>query len=141
METTTEKTIMVSAVVKAPIEKVWKKWTDPGDITCWNQASDDWCCPGAENDLRKGGKFNYRMEARDGSMGFDFWGIYDNVIEMKQIDYTMGDGRKASVVFSATGETTGIVETFEAESTNAPELQRAGWQAILDSFKKHTEGS
>ncbi|MCX6227486.1 MAG: SRPBCC family protein [Bacteroidia bacterium] len=139
MESTAKNSITVSVRVHAPIEKVWETWTHPDDIIRWNNASQDWHTPRAENDLTAGGKFSYRMEARDGSMGFDFRGVYDNVIKMKQIDYTMGDSRKASITFSASGETTEIVETFEAETTNTIELQRTGWQAILDNFKKYTE--
>jgi uncharacterized protein YndB with AHSA1/START domain len=105
----------------------------------WNNASDDWHTPRAENDLRAGGKFSARMEAKDGSMGFDFGGVYDEVKENEYIAYTMGDDRKVEVTFSAQGNETEIEETFEAEDTNPLEMQKSGWQAILDNFKNYTE--
>lgn len=132
-------TITIETTVNAPVEKVWKLWTSPEHITRWNSASPDWHTPKAENDLRTGGKFTSRMEARDGSMGFDFWGIHDEVKPNEVIASTMGDGRKMKVVFTMEGDRTKIVESFEAESTNPEDLQRAGWQAILDNFKKYTE--
>jgi uncharacterized protein YndB with AHSA1/START domain len=131
--------ITLHATINAPVEKVWKCWTSPEDIVRWNQASDDWHTTRASNDLRPGGRFNSRMEAKDGSMGFDFWGIYDHVVLHKQIDYTMGDGRKVTIAFSAQNGQTKIVETFETEDTNSVELQQTGWQAILDAFKDYTE--
>jgi len=139
METTEKTMITVSNTVNAPVEKVWQYWTGPEHIIKWNNASNDWHTPMAENDLRVGGKFLSRMEAKDGTMGFDFWGIYDEVITNELIAYTMGDGRKASVVFEANGNETKINTTFEAETENSIELQRDGWQAILDNFKKYTE--
>ena len=140
METTTNATqITVEATVNAPVEKVWKTWSEPQHITKWCAASEDWHAPKAENDLRTGGKFSTRMEAKDGSFGFDFGGVYDNVKKNELIEYTMGDGRKVQVTFSPSGDQTKIVETFEAESTNPVEMQRGGWQAILDNFKKYTE--
>lgn len=105
----------------------------------WCQASDDWHAPRAENDLKTGGKFSTTMAAKDGSFSFDFGGVYDEVTEHKLIKYTMGDGRKVSVVFNAQGNATEVIETFEPESTNPEEMQRGGWQAILDNFKKYTE--
>ena len=141
MQTTDKTIITVKTTVEAPIDRVWKLFTTPADITKWNQASDDWHSPFAENDLRTGGKFLYRMEAKDGSFGFDFWGIYDEVITNKRIAYTMGDGRKAEVNFNNNGNSTGLVEIFEAEGTNPIDLQRGGWQAILDNFKKYVEGN
>lgn len=131
--------ITVETTVKAPIEKVWKTWTMPSDITKWNNASDDWHTPSVENDLRVGGKFLSRMEAKDGSFGFDFWGIYDEVKPNELIEYTMGDERKVKVVFSAKGDETKVTETFETENENPVEMQRKGWQSILDNFKKYTE--
>lgn len=134
--------ITVKAVINAPMEKVWKLWTTPKDIMKWNNASDDWHTPRAENDLRSGGKFLYRMEAKDGSFGFDFAGVYDEVKRNELIAYTMGDGRKAKVTFTKNGDAqTEIVETFDAEGTNPVELQRDGWQAILNNFKKYAEES
>ncbi len=141
MENIRKTLITVRATVNAPVEKVWKHWTTPKSITGWNNASDDWFTPRATNDLRKGGKFSYRMEARDGSMGFDFEGIYDKVIEETQIDYTLGDGRKVRVSFSSNGKNTDIIETFEAENTNPVEMQRNGWQSIIDNFRKYTEAN
>jgi len=131
--------ITVRTSVNAPIETVWKHWTAPESITQWNNASDDWHTPRASNDLRKDGKFSYRMEARNGSMGFDFEGVYNNVVVNKQIDYTLADGRKVKITFSYYGKTTELIETFEAESINSIDLQRNGWQSILDNFKKFAE--
>ena len=141
MTTSPKKKITVETSVKAPIEKVWNVWTTPEHIMQWNNASPDWHTPKAENDLRKGGKFVSRMEAKDGSFGFEFWGIYDEVDHLALISYTMGDGRKAEVSFSAEGNQTKITETFEAESENTIEMQKAGWQAILDNFKKYAESN
>jgi len=134
-----KKPITVSATVEAPIEKVWEFWTVPEHIMQWNNASDDWHSPKSINDLRTGGKFLTRMEAKDGSMGFDFGGVYDVVIPNDKIEYTMGDGRKVVVDFTDNKNQTTIEETFEAESENSPELQQQGWQAILDNFKKYAE--
>jgi len=141
MATSLKQKITVETSVKAPIEKVWKVWTTPEHIMQWNNASPDWHTPKAENDLRKGGKFVSRMEAKDGSFGFEFWGIYDEVDHLALISYTMGDGRKAEVSFSAEGTQTKMTETFEAESENPIEMQKAGWQAILDNFKKYAESN
>ena len=139
METNNKTNITVQTTVNAPVEKVWKYFTSPEQIIKWNNASDDWHTPKAENDLRTGGKFVYRMEARDGSFGFDFGGEYDKVEVNKTIEYTIGDGRKVKVSFSGDGDTTTVTETFEAESTNPIEMQRGGWQAILNNFKKYAE--
>lgn len=139
METATNKSITVQSTVNAPVEKVWKYWSEPAHIMQWCQASDDWHAPHAENDLKTGGKFSTTMAAKDGSFSFDFGGVYDEVTEHKLIKYTMGDGRKVSVVFNAQGNATEVIETFEPESTNPEEMQRGGWQAILDNFKKYTE--
>ncbi len=136
----TEKTqITVETTVKAPIEKAWKVWTAPEHITQWNFATEEWHTPAAENDLRAGGKFSYRMEAKDGSFGFDFGGAYDEVKTNQLIDYTLDDGRKVKVTFTENGTETKVAETFEAESTHSVDMQRGGWQAILDNFKKYTE--
>lgn len=139
METKTGTIVVVQAVVNAPIDKIWEYWTNPGDITRWYFASDDWHTPRAENDLRTGGKFNIRMEAKDGSGGFDFWGIYTKIIFNKQIEYTIGDGRKVKIQFVVKDNKTEIFESFETENENSIEMQRGGWQAILDNFKKYAE--
>lgn len=139
MESTEKTVVTVWTIVNAPIKIVWNNWTNTDKIIKWNNASDDWHTPRAENDLRVGGKFNYRMEAKDGSVGFDFWGIYDKVVINSQIDYTLGDGRNVKVIFGDLGGKTEVVETFAAETENSIELQRSGWQAILDNFKKYTE--
>lgn len=141
METTSTSSITVETKVQAPLKKVWQYWTVPEHITKWNQASDDWHSPYAENDLRTGGKFLSRMEARDGSFGFDFGGVYDNVKINELIEYTLGDGRKVSVRFTDNGNETRVVEMFEAEDTNPIEMQRGGWQAILDNFKNYVEAN
>jgi uncharacterized protein YndB with AHSA1/START domain len=141
MEQQEKTTITVQATIAAPLEKVWKCWTSPEDIVRWNHASDDWHTTDARNDLWPGGRFSYRMEAKDGSIGFDFWGTYDKVTILECIESTLGDGRKMMVSFSPAGNQTEVVESFEAEGTNPVELQRAGWQAILDNFKKVTETS
>ena len=133
--------ITVEALVLKPIETVWKHWTTPEHIMKWNNASDDWHTPQAENDLRVGGKFVSRMEAKDGSFGFDFGGVYDEVKINERISYTMSDGRTANVFFTTNGNETKITESFEAESINSIELQRGGWQAILDNFKKYSEAN
>lgn len=131
--------ITVETIVNAPIAKVWDCWTLPQHITNWNYASDDWHTPVAENDLRVGGRFMSRMEAKDGSMGFDFFGFYDEVITHKYIAYTLGDNRKVNVTFTDMGNHSKVVECFEAENENPLELQQGGWQAILNNFKKYTE--
>lgn len=132
--------ITIQATVNAPIEKVWKLWTSTEHITKWNNASDDWHTPKAENDLRVGGKFLSRMEAKDGSMGFDFIGTYDAVEKNKLISYVMEDGRKCKTTFTANGNETEITTSFDAETENSEELQRSGWQAILNNFKMYCEG-
>lgn len=139
METSNKTIITVEATVNAPVEKVWKFWSSPEHITKWNNASDDWHTPYAENDLRVGGKFTSRMEAKDGSFGFDFWGIYDVVVTNERIEYTLGDDRKVKIVFTDKGNATQVIESFEAENENSIELQKGGWQAILDNFRKYTE--
>jgi uncharacterized protein YndB with AHSA1/START domain len=139
MSSTTNQSITIKTIVNAPITKVWNVWSDPEHIKEWNSASEDWHTPSVENDLRKGGKFTSRMEAKDGSFGFDFGGVYDEVKEHEVIAYTMGDGRKVRVLFIDKGDSTEVIEEFDAESENSVEMQQAGWQAILDNFKKHTE--
>jgi len=139
--TTTAKTITDENTVNAPVSKVWDYWTKPEHITKWNNASDDWHTPWAKADFREGGTFTARMEAKDGSMGFDFGGVYDVIRPNEYIEYTIGDGRKVKVSFASQGNATKVTESFEAENTNSEELQRGGWQAILDNFKKYTESN
>jgi uncharacterized protein YndB with AHSA1/START domain len=135
-----EKTsITVETNILAPVEVVWQYFTDPEHVVHWNNASPDWHTPKAENDLQVGGKFSYAMAAKDGSFSFDFWGIYDTIKENQLIEYTLGDHRKVSIAFVSIGDDTRIVETFEPESENTVELQKGGWQAILDNFKKYVE--
>ena len=141
METANKTTVTVENTVKSPVEKVWKLWTLPEHITKWNNASDDWHSPFAENDLRVGGKFLFRMEAKDGSFGFDFSGMYNELKMHELIAYTIGDGRKVKITFSSSGNETKVVEIFEIESINPIEMQRGGWQAILDNFKKYVESN
>ena len=131
--------ITVKTQVNGPVEKVWELWTNPVHITHWNHASDDWFTPWAENDLQVGGKFRSRMEAKDGSFGFDFEGVYDVVEENLRIEYTLGDNRKVKIEFKEEGSSTLVTESFEAESINPLELQKNGWQAIVDNFKKYAE--
>ncbi len=131
--------ISVKATINAPVEKVWKAWTTPEDIMQWCFASPDWHTPKAENDLLAGGKFVSTMAAKDGSMSFDFGGIYDTVVTNELIEYTLEDNRKVKIVFEGNGDTTTVTETFDPESENSIELQQAGWQAILDNFKHHAE--
>jgi uncharacterized protein YndB with AHSA1/START domain len=135
METTNKTSITVENTVNAPVEKVWQSWTMPEHITKWNNASDDWHTPFAENDLRVGGKFLSRMEAKDGSMGFDFWGLYDEVKTNELIAYTLGDGRKVKTIFTNQGDITKVVTSFEAEEENSIDLQRGGWQAYWIALK------
>jgi len=133
--------ITVETTVNAPVEKVWKYWTEPRHIIRWNNASADWCTTKAENDLREGGSFSATMAAKDGSFSFDFGGVYDKIKKHELIEYTLGDGRKVKVAFSTTGDQTRVVEDFEAENTHPIEVQRGGWQSIMDNFKKHVEAS
>lgn len=139
MESTNKTKVTVEATIKAPVEKVWKLWSTPEDIKKWNSASDDWHTPKAENDLRTGGSFTSRMEAKDGSFGFDFGGVYNEVVTHQLIAYTMGDGRTVKVTFTPNGNETRVTEIFDAENQNPVEMQQAGWQAILNNFKKYVE--
>jgi len=141
MEMQDKTIITVENTINAPVEKVWELWTKPEHIIKWNNASEDWHTPHAENDLRPGGSFVSRMEAKDGSMGFDFGGVYDEVRNNEYIGYTMDDGRKVKISFSTGGNKTKVVESFEAENTNSVELQKGGWQAILNNFKEYTEAN
>lgn len=131
--------ITVNAAVAAARDKVWEAYTSPAHIVNWNFASDDWCCPNATNDLRVGGKYTARMEAKDGSLGFDFESIYDEVRPEEKLVFTLGDGRVVDITFSDNGSNTAVSVTFDAENENPIEMQRDGWQAILNNFKKYTE--
>ena len=131
--------ITVKTIVKVPVEKAWQCFTEPEHIMKWNHASDDWQTTSSENDLRVGGKFVSRMEAKDGSMGFDFYGTYEEVKLNEVISYTLGDGRKVTIHFNGKDNETVVTEIFEAEKENPMELQQNGWQAILDNFKKYVE--
>ena len=133
--------VTVESEVSADNKKVWDYWTKPEHITKWNFASDDWHCPKAENDLKVGGKMKSRMEAKDGSFGFDFEGIYDEVVDQKKITYTMADGRQATTDFENLGGKTKVKTTFDAEDQNPVEMQKGGWQAIMNNFKKYVESN
>jgi uncharacterized protein YndB with AHSA1/START domain len=130
--------ITVETTVAAPIEQVWAAWTNPEDIKQWNAASDDWHTTAATVDLREGGTFSARMEAKDGSMGFDFAGTYTRIVEHQLIESRFGD-RSLRVEFLARNGEVDIRETFDAETTHSEEQQRQGWQAILDRFARHVE--
>jgi len=132
--------ITIEAHINAPIEKVWDAYNNPDDASTWNAASPDWHCPHARNDLIVGGTFSYRMEAKDGSAGFDFAGTYTKVVPHERIEYTMDDAREVAVVFTSEGDGTHIAVTFDPETENAPEMQKSGWQAILNNFKNYIEG-
>lgn len=139
MEPTDKTKITIETTVNAPVESVWEYWTLPEHVKNWNSASEDWHTPKAENDVRTGGNFTFRMEARDGSFGFDFGGTYDEVSIHETIAYTMSDGREVKITFDGKDNQTHITETFDAETENSVEMQRSGWQAILDNFKKYAE--
>ncbi len=141
MEANEKIVLTVENVIHAPIQKTWDCWTKPEHIIHWNYASDDWHSPKAENDLKVAGRFNVRMEAKDGSMGFDFEGIYDEVKENELIKYSLADGREVTIQFIEMDNNTKVIESFDAETENSIELQKSGWQAILDNFKKYTEGT
>lgn len=132
-------TISIETTVKASVETVWRAWTSAEHVTHWNFASDDWACPRANLDLRPGGKFNYRMEAKDGSAGFDFEGEFTTVVIHQRIEYSLGDNRKVSVAFIPEADKTRVVESFEAEDVYSAEQQKQGWQSILNNFKNHVE--
>ncbi len=139
METRNKEVITVETTIAAPVEKVWNYFSEPEHIMQWNNASDDWFTPKSENDFREGGKFVNRMEAKDGLFGFDFTGHYIKVTLHEYIEYNIEDGRNVKLQFSTEGEGTKIRESFEAETSNPVEMQRNGWQSILDNFKKYTE--
>ncbi len=132
--------ITVTATVNVTIDTVWDSWTNPAHIVNWNNASDDWHTPKASNDLRKDGRFTFTMAAKDGSFSFDFGGTYTSVEPKQKISYIMDDGRVANVWFEQEGNAVKITEEFQAENIHSPEMQEAGWQAILNNFKKYTEG-
>lgn len=131
--------LQVETELQLPPERVWELWTAPQHITMWNYASDEWHCPRAENDLRPGGKLITRMEAKDGSMGFDFSGTYKEVKPYRLLEYSLDDGRIVRVEFTPKGNGTRLTEYFEAEKTHSLEQQKTGWQNILDNFKKYAE--
>jgi len=131
--------IEIEAVVRSDLPTVWAAWTTPADIMQWNAASDDWHTTASTVDLREGGTFCSRMEAKDGSVGFDFRGSFARIVPRERIEYVIEDGRGVSVEFAETGDGVRVRETFEAETEHEPELQRQGWQAILDRFARHVE--
>ena len=131
--------ITIEATIAAKSHKVWKYWTDPEHITHWNFASDDWQCPWAKNNPKVGGTYMARMEAKDGSFGFDFTAVYSEVEEFKKLTYAMEDGRQVTTTFEDLGESTKVKTIFDAESQNPEEMQKNGWQAILNNFKKYVE--
>jgi uncharacterized protein YndB with AHSA1/START domain len=131
--------ITVETWVNAPVDTVWSCWTEPDHITQWNFASDDWCCPSVSQNLTVGGVYSARMEAKDGSFGFDFRAVYGEVDPNSAITLNMDDGRVARTTFAAVDAGTRITTVFDAETTHSIEMQRGGWQAILDNFKKHVE--
>lgn len=133
--------ITVQASIAADRQRVWDYYTTPAHITRWNFATEDWCCPSASNDMRVGGTYHARMESKDGSFGFDFEAIYDAVRDGESFTYTMIDGRRADVVFETSGKHTKVTVTFDPESQNPVDLQRDGWQAILNNFKEYVEKS
>ena len=137
----TKEVITVETVINANVEKVWEYWTNPEHLPHWVFASDDWHAPYADNDLRVGGKFKTTMAAKDGSFSFDFEGVYTDVKDHSLIAYVIADGRKVKIDFINEGNITKVVEAFEAESENSIEMQKGGWQAILDNFKKYTEAN
>lgn len=131
--------ITVETLVNADLDRVWEAWSNPTDIQQWNAAQDDWHTTRSTVDLREGGTFLSRMEAKDGSAGFDFEGTYTRVVPRKTIEYRMSDGREVEVEFDERPDGVSVRNTFDAESENSPELQQQGWQAILDSFRRHVE--
>ncbi len=131
--------ITIEALIAASPEKVWDYYNSPKHITQWNHASDDWHCPKAENDMKIGGTYLARMEAKDGSFGFDFKAIYDEIIPMAKVAYTLEDERKVVTTFEKQGEQTKVTTVFDAEGMNPIDMQKAGWQAILNNFKRYTE--
>lgn len=134
--------VKIDITILAPVEKVWDYFNDPKHITKWNFAHESWCCPSSENNLKPGGKFNNRMEAKDGSFGFDFIGVYDEVIPNERLKYHIEDGREVEVIFEKIdGNTTKVTEIFDPEKQNSVEMQREGWYAILNNFHKYVENN
>jgi uncharacterized protein YndB with AHSA1/START domain len=131
--------ITIQARVLADRNKAWAHYTEPHHITQWNFASEDWCCPAASSELVVGGKFSWRMEAKDGSFGFDFEGMFTEILPLKKIKYALADQREVEITFSDLPEGTLVKIDFDAENENSLELQQSGWQSILDNFKSHTE--
>ena len=136
---TSNNAITVSTTVNEPVEKVWEAWTNPKHITKWAFASEDWHAPYAENDLRDGGTFKTTMAAKDGSFSFDLGGTYTRVEPYTHIEYLLGDGRNVKIAFNKTIQGTEIIETFDPEKENPTDMQRDGWQAIINNFKKYAE--
>ena len=132
-------TIQIEASINSPVSKVWTAWTEPQHITKWNFAIPEWHCPSAKNDLKPGGKYSARMEAKDGSFGFDFEATYDEVVPQKKLTYTIADGRKVTTTFEPQGNATKVTTVFVAETQNPIEMQKDGWQAILNNFKNYAE--
>ena len=133
--------IRIEALIDAPLTAVWICFTKPDHITKWNFASEDWHCPKASNDLKVGGKYSAHMAAKDGSFEFEFAAIYNEVIEQSRLAYALEDGRKVVTTFEKMGEETKVTTVFDAEKTNPEEMQKSGWQAILNNFKKYTEST
>lgn len=133
--------IIVQTNIDANKSKVWDYYTNPIHITQWNFASEEWCCPSAENDMRVGGRYIARMEAKDGSWGFDYEGTYDVIVDGDEFTYSLSDGRKVNISFEDKDDFTSVIVTFDPESKNPIEMQRDGWQAILNNFKKYVEQS
>ena len=131
--------ITVEAIIEAPIETVWNFWTKPEHVMHWNFASKDWHCPKATSDFNIGGEFHYSMAAKDGSVEFDFCGTFTKIIDQSFIEIFLEDGRELNIQFESEGSSTKIIETFEPEEVNSMELQKQGWQAILDNFKTYAE--
>jgi uncharacterized protein YndB with AHSA1/START domain len=129
--------ITVETLVQAPLNQVWHAWNTPADIKQWNSAQEDWHTTQSSVDLREGGKFRSRMEAKDGSVGFDFEGIYTRVVPEKAVEFRMSDGREVQVEFVERNGGVLVKETFDAETENPPDLQRQGWQSILDNFARY----
>lgn len=131
--------ITIEATIEASLDKVWEYWTLPQHIVNWNFASNDWHCPKVENDVRTGGRFMAIMASKDGKMSFNFEGVYDKVVEKETIAYSLEDGRTVNIRFQIVGDKIKVIEIFDPENTNSEEMQRAGWQAILNNFKKYVE--